>query len=252
MLCDHVSSAFLQSPFSTPLYTYHAHGTLANGVPLICNDSQLDNCVKECARMFQPLDQKACVDAIEQRWAPYSQCFSGDCTVVVRGKQTPVRLCDVIVGDFVMDYDLRYVEVVEWLHREPGTVGAFLQIETLDGRSLTITCDHLLFDTLISKYAPAIDVTHIESRYFDGTLMSMEITSKVPIERCGIYAPLTSSGSLMVNGIRASCYASPSRLPLEITHELGQVALFPFRFGNLSKVIPIDRYCRGLYHIFAT
>lgn len=251
MLIEHEFSSFLQSPFSTPIYTYHAHGTLANGSQLICNDSQIDNCVKECARMFQPLDQKGCVDAVEQKWAPYSQCFSGDCKVVVRGRSRHVQLRELQVGDFVLDCDMQYVEVVDWLHNEPETISEFLNVQTESGGCITVTSDHLVFDPVLDKYISAGEATHLQSCYIDASLLTSKISTKHSIFLSGIYAPLTRSGTLMVNGIRVSCYASPERFPMEITHSMGQLALLPYRVGLLSKAISVDSYCRGLYQILA-
>jgi hypothetical protein len=241
----------LQSPFSNPVYTYHASGTLVNGAPLICNDDQIDNCVKECARMFQPIDQQSCVAAVEAKWAPYSQCFTADSTVLVRGSPAPVRMCDVQVGHFVLDRDMQYVEVIDWLHREEDVRTEFLRINTSSGRVLTCTPDHLVYDPHQEQYVRACSAKSLQTVYIDGSLVSTEILHKESNESFGIYAPLTRSGSLLVDGINSSCYASPSELPLEVTHSMGQIAMYPYRESRLGGVVPIDTYCRTLYGVFA-
>ncbi len=229
--------------------TYHHHGILVNGQTLICNDSQIDNCVKQCARVFQPIDQRACVSAVEAKFAPYSKCFSGDCTVFVKGKSKPERLDELRIGQEVLDSNMRFAKVVGWLHRVPSLETDFLEIDHLTGK-LLVTPDHLLYCSTAGNYIPSRDVKSLEVVYIDGTLITSEIHRKSVVKRRGIYAPLTASGSLLVNGVHASCYASPGELAVEVTQAAGNLALAPFRLLPHSILPELDSYCKSLYWLF--
>ena len=230
--------------------TYHHHGILVNGQMLICNDSQIDNCVKQCARVFQPIDQRACVSAVEAKFAPYSKCFSGDCTVFVKGSK-PVRLDKLKVGQEIMDANMRFTKVVGWLHMDPNIETDFVQIQHSTG-SLLVTSDHLLYCSTHGDYIPSRDVKSLEVVYIDGTLTSSEIKHKSVVRRRGIYAPLTASGSFLVNGVHASCYASPGELSVEVTQAAGNLALAPFRLLPHSILPELDSYCKSLYWLFVS
>jgi len=240
---DHAETAFNT--------TYHHHEILVNGRPLRCNDSQITLCVQECKRSFDPIDQKACVDAVEAKWAPYSKCFSGDSTVIVRGRRKPVKMRDLEEGDFVLDFDMKYVEVVGWLHRDESQYAEFTTIQHEFG-IIELTSEHLLFDPSIRDYAPASAVTHVQSFYIDGTLIKSQVKDKSRSFSIGIYAPLTTSGSLMVSGVNSSCYAAPESIAMSITQSLGDIATIPYRkFHSLKEYVSIDDYCRSLYNLFS-
>lgn len=238
---------------SFPMTTYHHHEILVNGLPLRCNDSQISLCVEECKRSFDPMDQQACVQAVEARWAPYSNCFSGDMTVIVRGSREPVHLKELKKGDRVLDKDMRFVEVVGWLHRDEDVDAIFQVIEHETGQ-LWVTSDHLIYDPLLEDYCCAESLTSVETLYCDGTSMTSKVKKSTQAHSRGVYAPLTSSGTLMVSGVHASCFTSPENVSFPVSHELGKLATLPFRCNAsylTSRLMPIDEYCRVLYNLFA-
>ena len=232
----------------TPVNTYHHHGILVNGRDLICNDSQIENCVKECARQFPLIDQQACVTAVEAKWAPYSHCFSGEMTVIVKGYKNLVKLSDVQIGDYVLGSDFKYTRITGWLHREEQVEAHFIDIHHANG-VLSVSSDHLLYCTIACDYVRASEVQEVETMHIDGSLVPSKIIRREPRTITGIYAPLTASGTLMVSGVHASCYSSPSALPFRVSQSMGQVALLPFRWGPASSLL--DTYCRSLYHLLA-
>ena len=230
--------------------TYHHHEILVNGRPLRCNDSQISLCVEECKRSFDPMDQQACVQAVEARWAPYSNCFSGDMTVIVRGSPKPVRMRDLKEGDRVLDKDMNFVEVVGWLHRSDDVDAMFIVIEHETGK-LWVTSEHLIYDPQKAEYCSADSLTSLETVYFDGTSIISKVQKSTRCHSRGVYAPLTRSGTLMVSGVHASCFASPENIAFPVSHELGKLATLPFRWhtGITSRLMPIDEYCRVLYNL---
>ena len=243
MLNEHVISAFAS--------TYHHHGVLVNGQNLICNDSQIDNCVKACAKYFAPMDQQACVAAVELKWAPYSKCFSGDACVIVKGNMRPVRMRELQVGDLVLDHSLSYTRVVGWLHFSEVALSPFAVLDHECGQ-IVVSGDHLLYCTVQHAYVPAHSVVALESLYIDGSFVPSRVLRTETKLQTGFFAPLTESGTLLVDGIRASCYASPNQLHFPVSQTIANLALLPYRLSTrLSKVVPIDTYCRSLYHLFS-
>ncbi len=230
--------------------TYHHMGMLVNGQTFICNQAQIDNCIRQCAKQFMPIDQRACVQAVEARLAPYSKCFSGSSTVIVRGKRNPVQLKDIKAGDEVLDMTLQYVKVVGWLHRDELVETNFMELHHSLG-SIEITPEHLIYCHEAQDYVPAKAASIVETVFVDGSMVPSKIITRNIIEKTGIYAPLTSSGTLLVNGINVSCYATPEELPFSVTQSAGQIALAPYRYLEGSILPDIQEYCRSLYSIFA-
>jgi hypothetical protein len=190
------------------------------------------------------------VDAVEARWAPYSKCFSGDSTVIVRGSNSPVKLQELEEGDYVLDHDMKYVQVVGWLHRDETLEANFVEIRHRFGK-IALTGEHLIYDPEKCDYVPAASAKSIQSIFMDGTLIDSKILNKKNKVYTGIYAPLTTSGSLLVSGVHASCYTAPESLKIPITQTLGDIATLPYRIFQTQKLLSIDTYCRCLYKIFA-
>ena len=198
-----------------------------------------------------PVDQRECVQAVEARFAPYSKCFSASSLVFVKRKQGPVQMKDLEVGDEVLDVDLQYVKVIGWLHRDESLDAEFIEL-SCGSASLEVTPEHLLYCTDAQDYVQAKLARTLETLFFDGSMMPRRIESKRTVQRTGIYAPLTTSGTLLVNGINASCYASPGELYFSISQSAGQIALAPYRYlGGASFLPELEEYCKTLYSIFA-
>jgi hypothetical protein len=244
--CYHPETVFAKGA----TYTYHHHAVLVNGQTLICNDSQIANCIRQCAKQFMPIDQKACVDAVEARFAPYSKCFAADTTVFSRKQGRSVRMADLTVGDEVLDASMQYVEVIGWLHRDERVEAEFWELKHETG-SLLVTPDHMLFCPEAGDYVRAKDVRSLQTLFLDGSFLRSKVESRGTVKRQGIFAPLTASGSLMVDGIHASCYASPDELPFRVSQTAGQLALAPYRHFGATFLPEIQDYCRTLYSIFA-
>lgn len=165
-------------------------------------------------------------------------CFHGD--ALVQSPVGPKRLADLLIGDQVLalDADGRtavYSEVIAFLDRQPEADRLFYTIVTDTGRQITLTPGHLLFYAGSVKDSPQpafaghvapggfVLVQGVESNgtEFNGThkwrhLSADGRTSGVRLERVrgvravwmsGVYAPLTREGTVIVDGVAASCYA---------------------------------------------
>lgn len=185
-------------------------------------------------------------------------CFSGDAQVVLEGGVTkPMR--DLRPGDRVLSSSATeglgpfvYSPVLSFLDRRPNVTSVFYTIGTVAGNSITLTAAHLIYvtdcvwnDTYGDLYLdPAQEVGFSRVRGLrivfasevqpgqcvltsGGKVGSQATFSPVTFVQAqrstGLYAPLTEHGSIVVNGVLASCYAAVD------SHHLAHWALAPLR-----------------------
>jgi len=162
-------------------------------------------------------------------------CFSSETTVQILGKgETAMK--NLQIGDKVLVGD-NYEPIYGFAHLDKSKTTEFLQIyitEAHDSNNhgpLEVTGDHLIW--VNNQYAQAQSVKVGDTlRTTDGESTVSKIST---VFRNGVYAPLTPSGSLLVNGIAVSSYASVpkvanllSNLPISY-HTANHMALSPVR-----------------------
>lgn len=131
-------------------------------------------------------------------------------------------MTELRVGDLVLTARSRggtYQPIYAFAHHDNNTLATFLQIYTQGNptQPLEISHQHLLFgvgkshpvraDTIVPGDVLQIymDVNHLLSNnHTSGAL----VTKVSNIDRHGLYAPLTTDGTLIVDEIATSCYAS--------------------------------------------
>lgn len=200
--------------------------------------------------------------------AKYGGCFTGDTTVLTHtgAKKT---LANLNVGDKILAHDpatnrLVFSEVLLFLDFDPMQRREFLKITLRSGRTLTVTGTHLVMTDSAAVYAETLkigdtllvsDSNNFLSTYNNNNDIQSDVTNNdrlvvvgdeiVRIEtilKTGVYAPLTEVGTLVVNDVVASCYATVDSqsiahwafMPLRMTHriESGAVRLWKFITGN--------------------
>ena len=132
-------------------------------------------------------------------------CFSEFAQVTVQGIGL-VEMPKLQLGDKILTTS-GYEAIYGFAHNDTSSQAQFLQIYTRVGsKPLEVSGDHLLF---------VVGTTHpvrASSIRIGDTLAGEEdelIVSKVrKVKRKGLYAPLTPSGTILVDGIAASCYVS--------------------------------------------
>nr|WKR38379.1 tiggy-winkle hedgehog [Penaeus merguiensis] len=173
-------------------------------------------------------------------------CFPGDSTVLT--PSGPVPLDRLSVGDLVLagddDKGAIWSPVVAWLDRRPQVEAQYLTLATSAGPRLTLSSSHVLLDAqgphLTSKFASEVKVGDVVVALGeDGVenpsplrtgesssrrLSPANVTEVIPVIKKGAYVPLTKSGTIFVDGVLASCYAS-------VTHDLAHAALSPVRWA---------------------
>jgi len=134
-------------------------------------------------------------------------CFSEKSTVQVLGKGT-VAMKDLHVGDQVLTKDgISYEPVYAFAHRDETTETEFLQIATSSSAEpLELSVSHMVYVQGKQYPVPANSLkvgSVLQTGVQGATILSIDT-----VQRSGLYAPLTPSGNVWVNGIHASAYVN--------------------------------------------
>mmetsp|Transcript_15093 Transcript_15093/g.22232 ORF Transcript_15093/g.22232 Transcript_15093/m.22232 type:complete len:662 (-) Transcript_15093:108-2093(-) len=184
-------------------------------------------------------------------------CFSGESTVDVLNKGT-VKMEDLKIGDKVLvGVDGKYEPIYSFGHFDTSVVKTeFLQIRTSTSSGLEMTPNHLIF-MQGNEAVPASSI-----KVGDKVMMASGKTDTVvsiqEVKRTGIFAPFTSSGTIVTNGILSSSFATIQKshyvslggfeVPLTY-HQLGVVFESPHRLlchlWGLDECARYERYDEG-------
>ena len=173
-------------------------------------------------------------DAIEER----NSCFPGDATVIVDNGETKT-MEQLRIGDKVLTQstsgDLLYSKVIMFMDSKPDAViNNYIEIETDNPkRRIELTKKHLIlksengqsFEATFAENVKAGDI--IKALSSNGTSLVTTMVRKIKWKRnYGAFAPLTEEGTVLVNGIMASCYA------LTENHDMAHLSFLPWRAVN--------------------
>eukprot|EP00547_Thalassionema_nitzschioides_P011086 CAMPEP_0194260622 /NCGR_PEP_ID=MMETSP0158-20130606/45602_1 /TAXON_ID=33649 /ORGANISM="Thalassionema nitzschioides, Strain L26-B" /LENGTH=886 /DNA_ID=CAMNT_0039000717 /DNA_START=39 /DNA_END=2698 /DNA_ORIENTATION=- len=136
----------------------------------------------------------------------FGLCFSGSSTVQVRDKGA-VTLSDLSLGDMVqVAADGRFEAVYSFGHKAPDMSAAFLQISTGSSRTpLEISADHMVL-LGSGRQVPASMIKKGDYLVSPTSPENVVVTSVKTVQRKGVFAPFTPSGTIVVNDIVASNY----------------------------------------------
>ncbi|CAB9517326.1 Protein hedgehog [Seminavis robusta] len=158
--------------------------------------------------------------------SPDPSCFSKQATVKVRDREGPTPMTRLARGDWVLvdATTNKYEPIYAFAHWNEDKQSEFLQLTTSSGSKLELTGDHMVFVVGRHHPVPARSVqvgdllvsggsndTYDTDLDLSGGLVTMIQT----VRRTGIYAPLTPSGALVVDGILASSYVALQQESLE-------------------------------------
>ncbi|XP_068683033.1 uncharacterized protein [Montipora capricornis] len=100
--------------------------------------------------------------------------------------------------------------VITFIHRQPEVLQEFLSITTATNKNLKITEDHLLFVKRKgqARAIPARDIEIGDTLYVreNNILTTDTVQAIISVYEKGVYAPVTLSGSILVNDVHTSCY----------------------------------------------
>jgi len=163
-------------------------------------------------------------------------CFSGHSTVNLQGKGE-TRMDQLQVGDAVLT-SKGYAKVYSFGHLDRNGKTPYLQIQTTaNDAPLEISKDHLLyvFDEAkqMQSIVPARDIK-VGNLLISEPGTQVEVQSIRQVTRHGAYAPFTTTGDIVVNGVVASNYiafppAFHDHLSFKQQHWVQHAALHPIR-----------------------
>ncbi|KAM9308032.1 sonic hedgehog protein [Gastrophryne carolinensis] len=180
-------------------------------------------------------------------------CFPASATISLEGGGTKA-MRDLQPGDRVLAMDedgrLVYSDFLTFLDKQERVRKVFYVIETSDPkRSLRLTAAHLLFvsqkpangsskslkSVFASDIQPGDQVFLADLEMMDLKMVTVE---KVHLEEdVGAFAPVTSHGTVVVNGVLASCYAVIEE------HSWAHLAFAPLRFAfKLFSYFPLREH----------
>ena len=139
-------------------------------------------------------------------------CYPGS-AIIYDSNFRARRIESLQVGDEVLVITKNGIQsdpVITFIHRQPEVVEGFLKIVTTKEKILLITADHLLFVELTGQATaiPARDVKVGDTVYVRGSHGSEKdlVRSISTVYEKGAYAPVTLSGTILVNDVHTSCY----------------------------------------------
>ena len=171
-------------------------------------------------------------------------CFSGMSTVELKSGERR-SISTIVPGDEVLAMDnsgnLRFSTVITMLHAEQSISVEYYSLHTTSGKRLLVSKYHLVYTADCSsstvsysdyKYAKNLQVgdcvrVRVNSHDDGDTDAASEMQEITEIYKQTLddaYAPLTTLGTLVVDDVAASCYASISY------HGLGQLAFAPLQY----------------------
>lgn len=138
---------------------------------------------------------------------PAGYCFSSINTVHVQSKGT-VAMKDLKIGDLVEDVAGNMVRVYSFGHYESTAKAHYLQIHATGlERPLEISRDHLVFLAAMSQPIPS-SLIRVGDKLRLEKDRAAEVTKVKEVEREGVYAPFTTSGTILVSGVASSNYVT--------------------------------------------
>ena len=110
----------------------------------------------------------------------------------------------------ISNNEVRTEPVITFIHRQPEVMQEFLKITTKKNKVLKITEDHLLFvekrgqETAIpARDVKVGDTVHLRGKH---GVEKDTVQGISTVYEKGVYAPVTLSGTILVNDVHTSCY----------------------------------------------
>jgi len=123
-----------------------------------------------------------------------------------------------------------------WIHKEEDHSERFLKLKT-ESAQITLSEKHVIFykpkgrDTMTTTFADLVEEGALLEVILDGKVHWERVVSIDFETRKGIYAPLTTAGTILVDNVLASCYAD---FNIQFVADIAflPVKLFPWLLEN--------------------
>ena len=145
---------------------------------------------------------------------------------------------EVALGDKVLTLNSHgrpsFSEVIEYLYYDPHSTSEYLKVESEDGHCVSISPNHLIFTgqpggkkkaVFAATLKPGDHIIAVSNTHTQHCKVK-QVTSGT---QDGIYNVLTRTGTLVVDGVLASCYASYK------SHKISHAACAPLRVASALK-----------------
>ncbi|CAK1546156.1 unnamed protein product [Leptosia nina] len=182
-------------------------------------------------------------------------CFPSG--AIVHTEAGPKDISTLQLGDRVLAADdtgkAVYSEVLTFIDRDPNATRSFIEVTAENGVAITTTPSHLLLlaaaDGWREVFATNIEIGDVLLTRGQGAVMRPSRVVKTrTVRKKGVYAPLTKTGTIIVDDALASCYAIVN------SHYLAHAAMAPLRWmskwshsNDVSK--GVHWYANALYNI---
>jgi len=217
----------------------HCNGLAALGRPTAYCNPYATCCINDggwayCCATGNECYRNVCV-------AGPGQCFPGEASVAL-ADGSKKRLDDLKVGEQVLVEDSagsqRYEPVLDFLHQVPGRHES-LTVEHARG-TFRVSANHLVFaqdgmGRRFDKIAVQLkvgDLIYLPSNVAETEQVARVLSVHSSEANSGMHAPLTASGTIVVDGIVASNYATHSQATW-IPHGAIHAAFLPVRMYHL-------------------
>ena len=155
---------------------------------------------------------------------PWFECFPGSSIVTILNDQNlpeNISISNLKISDQVLsgitNNQQQYSKVISFFHNLPNISAKFVRLYTADKTFVTLTARHLIFAKTKSadsfEFIPANTVQPGDLlQLFEHSFNKLKYVGVVKNEQIdlinsGIYAPLTESGTIIVDNIQASCFS---------------------------------------------
>ena len=187
-------------------------------------------------------------------------CFPAD-AIVTTSHAGDLPISSLKIGDKVLaarpDGSTFFDDIYMFGHKDATAASSFVKLETDGGAVLRLTADHHLFVTragqrleIPSSEALVGDLVHVAG--LPGASQPEAIASKSLVAGTGLFNPYTMSGSIVVDGVAASCHSSSA---LDRVFELVSVSVpvgYQIAFAPRARHLPGSgrraHGLRGVHH----
>lgn len=163
---------------------------------------------------------------------PRSLCFPATSRVLLESGAS-ISMRQLRIGDKLRTLgangETTASEVIAFLHKETHTQAEFYKLETSGGNAITLSPQHLIFrkenfsSPISVIFASEINLGNLLYVSSGSDFQYQEVTRITMVTEIGVYAPLTTQGTMLVDGVLVSCYATwPS-------HDAAHLAMAPLR-----------------------
>ena len=182
-------------------------------------------------------------------------CFSAESQVIDR-QLGSIALKDLTVGSEVATRD-GWSTVTTFLHWHPDDEIDALTI-TFEHGALTLTPEHMVFVVAPNRQVRVIAAKEVKRHALmlvqkEGKTFSSIVHSVQSVKMSGFYAPVTNSGTIVVDNIVASCYTQDGKIV--VNHWIIHMIMAPLRLvlpakfmyvPNAGEIHPYARWLLGI------